>query len=367
MVECLLFSDLHLDAVFAWADVALARKRRQALRDTLVRIVDRALAVRPTAVLCGGDLYEHERMSADTAEFVRAQFERLDPIPVFVAPGNHDWYGPESLYRRLEWSRNVQIFSSNRLEPVALGDGVVLWGAAHCAPAGTRGFLEHFHVAGQGLHVALFHGSERSALPFEGAEKAPHAPFDAAQIEAAGLQHAFLGHYHQPRDAARYTYPGNPDPLTFGEEGERGVVIATCQLDGTVVRRRERVAVSKVSDLTLDVSGCSSRQEILERVAHTLVSASGIVRLTLIGEVGTVVDLAESDLLHDAGAAGLDGLIIRSRIRPGYDLASIGHEPTVRGQFVRDVQAADLSDEDRMRVLTTGLRALDGRADLEVT
>ena len=37
-------------------------------------------------------------------------------------------------------------------------------------------------------------------------------------------------------------------------------------------------------------------------------------------------------------------------------------EPTVRGQFVRDVRAdTALDDEPRRRVLTTGLQALDGR------
>ncbi|MHB8736752.1 MAG: hypothetical protein ACYC6M_15725, partial [Terriglobales bacterium] len=108
-------------------------------------------------------------------------------------------------------------------------------------------------------------------------------------------------------------------------------------------------------------------QEILERVVRALTAASGVVRLTLIGEVGTAVDLAEADMLHEGGATGLDGLVVRCRIRAGYDLAVIGEERTVRGQFVRDVQATDLSDEDRTWVLTTGLRALDGRADLEVT
>ncbi len=42
-------------------------------------------------------------------------------------------------------------------------------------------------------------------------------------------------------------------------------------------------------------------------------------------------------------------------------------EETVAGQFVRDVLSADeLSEEQRMRVLVTGLRALDGSADLRV-
>ena len=42
------FADLHLDARFAWAGAsgAAARRRRQALRDVLVRIADLTREVR---------------------------------------------------------------------------------------------------------------------------------------------------------------------------------------------------------------------------------------------------------------------------------------------------------------------------------
>ena len=63
----------------------------------------------------------------------------------------------------------------------------------------------------------------------------------------------------------------------------------------------------------------------------------------------------------------LEGLIIRmSRIRPRFDVAAIAKETTVRGQFVRNVLAAVMDDEKRQRVLMTGLRALEGKRDLEV-
>ena len=171
------FADLHLDAQFAWAAAHgdATRKRRQALRDTLSRIVSLTQEVSADALLCGGDIYEHERFTPDTAEFLRATFAELDPTPVYIAPGNHDWYGPESLYRRVAWSPNVHIFRTDSLEPVALADGVTLWGAAHLVPANTRGFLDDFHVEGEGL--ALFHGSEDSWFTEQGEGKAPHAPF----------------------------------------------------------------------------------------------------------------------------------------------------------------------------------------------
>jgi exonuclease SbcD len=53
-------------------------------------------------------------------------------------------------------------------------------------------------------------------------------------------------------------------------------------------------------------------------------------------------------------------------LRAAYDLDAIAGEATVRGQFVRDVLDSQLEPSLRQRVLVTGLRALDGRDDLEV-
>ncbi len=258
-MKLVLFSDLHLDAQFAWlgGNQERARRRRQALRDTLLRIADVARDERADALLCAGDLFEHERVSEDTGQFLRATFEDLHPLPVFLAPGNHDWFGPRSLYHRLEWPENVHVFSEDRLAPVPLDDGLTLWGAAHRAPANTDDFLDGFHVDRGGVHLALFHGS----LQWNGAVveqgKEPHAPLRLEQIAEAGLHHAFLGHFHTPSSSPFHTYPGNPDPLTFGEEGERGAAMATVSPDGTVLVRTRSVAVTRCHDLTLDVTGCA--------------------------------------------------------------------------------------------------------------
>ncbi len=359
------FADLHLGTLFRWVPPEVARQRRQALRDTLVRIADVTREVRADALLCGGDLYEHERFTPDTAAFLRTAFERIHPTPVYIAPGNHDWYGPQSLYRQVEWTPNVHVFAADRLEPIALSDGLTLWGAAHRAPANTDGFLDDFRVERGGVHLALFHGSERTWLGQQGEGKQPHAPFNTEQIEQAGLHHAFLGHYHRPRDAERHTYPGNPEPLAFGEDGDRGVVIADVAGEGGVRCQRRTVAVTMLHDLTVDISGCSSTQDIRERVAGACAGLDGIARITLNGDLAAGVELrldGFSDVLP-----GMEATVVRlGDVRPDYDLVSLQQEPTVRGQFVRDVTSAALDADLQRRVLVTGLRALDGRDDLEV-
>src|SRR5262249_39899267 len=243
-MKLVVFSDLHLDAAFAWAGAGsqAARARRDALRATLRRILDLAWAERADAVLCAGDLYEHDRYTPDTAAFLRACFDKAYPLRFFISPGNHDYYGPESIYSTVRWSPNVRIFSEGRFEPVTLDHGFTLWGAAHRSPGGTPDFLESFKVDRGGVNLALFHGSELGGLPDQGPGKSSHAPFREEEIQRSGFRHAFVGHYHCPRDAKFHTYPGNPDPLSFGEAGPRGAVIATVHDDGTIERSRRRVA-----------------------------------------------------------------------------------------------------------------------------
>ena len=366
-----LISDVHLDAPFSWAAPAVARRLRQALRDTLCNAVTLAGDVGADAILCGGDLYEHERVTPDTAAFLRDVLGDAGR-PVYLAPGNHDWFGPDSLYARNDWPANVDIFTEDRLRPREVAAGLTLWGAAHRSPANTDGFLDHgFATTGDGVHLALFHGSQRAGLPFAERGKEPHAPFDADQIPSAGLSHAFLGHFHTPRDDEWFTYPGNPSPLTFGEAGERGAVIIDVQPDGSVLTKWEVISAAAAHDVVLDVGECTSLHDVRGAAADKLTGLHGVARLTVTGDISPAIDLhPRRDLALDAlglSDEGLDGLVIRVRnLRPAYDLEAIAQEQTVRGAFVRDVGSSTLDEDERLRVLAVGLRALDGRDDLEV-
>ena len=346
-------------------DQATARRRRQALRDVFVRIIDKAEDERVDALLCGGDLYEHDRYTPDTAAFLKSEFQRIHPIRVYIAPGNHDWYGPQSLYRTVEWSDNVHVFNENLLRPFQIDDGITLWGAAHTSPANTPGFLD-FRVDREGVNLALFHGSERGWFTEQGEGKDPHAPFDAEQIVRAGIDHAFLGHYHRPKDDQHFTYPGNPDPLSFGEEGERGIVLASVHGDGSVQRKRVSVAVTEIHDIDVDISGCTNQQEVRGRVEESIEDLAGVARVNLKGELDPNVDFRIRDIQSLSASHNLSSTFQIGNIHSGYDFEAIQNKPTVRGKFVTNVTAADMPEEEKRKVLITGLRALDGREDLEV-
>lgn len=366
-MKLLLFSDLHLDRPFRWATVKQARTRRQNLRATLRAIAEVARQHDVDAVCCGGDLYEHEGFAADTPGFLVGTFADLAPTPVLLAPGNHDACVPTSIYRQASWSPNVTVFYEPRFASYKLADGFTVWGAGHDQPTIIRNLLEGVRVDRGGINLALFHGSENGEFAWQGSDKVAHAPFPAAQIRQVGFDFALLGHYHRPSVTDSFVYPGNPDPLDFGEDGQRGAVLVSVDDDGSVSCQTVPVAVSNVAALELDLSGVSHLDEAQQRARDLLADHEGMVRLTLVGEVPPEVDVIPEHFAQDVVAPHLEALVVRvGQVTVTYDLDTLAESPTVVGQFVRAVRASELDVYEKRRVLITGLRAIDGRDDLAV-
>jgi len=345
---------------------------RQSIRDALRSAVTVAAEAGVDAFCIAGDLFEDDRYASDTPDFLRSLFADLFPVPVLLTPGNHDPAVPTSPYVTVEWTPNVRVFLEPRLSPLRLTDGLTLWGAGHDRPAYTPGFFDSgFRVSGSGVNVALFHGAERGAFRFQEEGKVAHAPFDVAQIGAAGLTHAFVGHYHQPRDTALLTYPGNLERLTFGETGERGLVIAAIDDDGSVTSQRHVLARVGMYDVSVEADGCATVDEVRSRLEAELAGLPQdahvrVARVSIAGQTAGPLHVSPHDLTTVRHS--LDKVVIHSvRLREADDLEQIAAERTVRGAFVRLVhEAAGLGEEDRELIVTAGLRAMSGRGDLRV-
>ncbi|MCP3938666.1 MAG: metallophosphoesterase [Actinomycetia bacterium] len=362
--------DVHLDTPFAWAPEAVSRMRRNDLRDVLSAAVAVAAEVQADALLLAGDIYEHERVTPDTARFIARVLNGCE-TQVLVSPGNHDWLAASSVWATAAFEDHVHIFDGRELEPFDVGPTTV-WGAAHHQPSGTGNFLDGFHIDRPGFNLALFHGSEKAGFSIEepehsGSSKQPHAPFEARQIPNAGLDHAVVGHFHRRREAIHHTYPGNPAPLAFGEPGDGGAVVLHIDAVGGIDRQWRDLSQRSMHDIEIDVSGCLDASAIRDVVAARTGHLEGLIRLNLTGEVEQSIELVDSDLLSAVGASVDHAVVRRSKLRQALDLTTLRGEASVRGQFVRAVlEDPTIDDETRYAVLATGLRALDGRRDLDV-
>src|SRR5438309_4458116 len=225
------FADLHLDRSFASERLygVGAQRRREDLRTALQRIVDRARERQVDLITCGGDLFEHDHVTRETAGFV-VQTLGAAGIPVLIAPGHSGPALPSPPYRYLLWPENVTVAAHEDLRPYRYGS-VDIWTAGFMRPDVPEAALRDFARRDNGTHLLLLHASDMSQVP-EGVT--PYKPILPAQVQEAGFRHALLGHYHDGRSAESITYPGSPEPLGWNESGRHCTALLTIDDGGDV-------------------------------------------------------------------------------------------------------------------------------------
>lgn len=366
-IHLLHLSNLHLDAPFP----AHCTERRADLRAALGRILALARERQVDAVTIAGNLYEQDYALPDTAAFLAQQFERLVPIRVFIAPGEHDPYTNDSLYALTYWPENVTIFSQGQLTPVELTPGITLWGAA-CPPARGSETLKGFHCDRESVNLLLLHAADADQ-PAPGVESV--FIVNASTIRAAGFDFALLGHHHAarlwPEDTPCCLYPGSPEPLgPEAEDVRHTVALVTVQEVGCAV---EQIPINQWRHhaVQVNVTDCSSVAEAAARVQSAIAVALGAVTDSqLVCEV-TLTGAPDAPLEAAAVLAQVETpahLYGQARFTFPYDLERLAQEQTVRGLLVRRFQSnlSCIKDEAerqrRLRALAVALQALEGKS-----
>ena len=368
MTRILHFADLHLDASFASSSMTsrISGLRRQQLRDALKRILDLAVQRDVDAITIAGDLYEQDRCTLDTGNFIKRELERIAPKPVLIAPGNHDPWVPHSLYHQLEWPANVFIFTKEQLHPYELGD-VTIWGAGHNSPALRDNLVSSARLPPEGVHLLLLHASDTTRVP---PGKTTHCPLTPADIRRAGFAAGLLGHYHRatsPFEGQILYYPGSPEPLGFDEEGAHHVLLLEVEGDRLAPELIEINSMRYVT-LELDVSGADTSETIRDEILRQRDErglGNAFVRIRFVGTLHPDVEL-DTELVLSQLSEHFAFLDLQDETRPSYDISSIQEEATAKGLFVRKmVERMQQAEGDRKQVLESalmlGLQAFDGR------
>jgi DNA repair exonuclease SbcCD nuclease subunit len=328
------FADLHLDRSFASERLfgVGAQRRRDDLRSALNRIVARARDEAVDVITCGGDLFEHDHVTRDTGNFVTQTLGEAGR-PVLIAPGHADPALPGSPYRYMRWPSNVTIAAHEELRPYRYR-GVDLWSAGFMRPAVTEAPLRDFARLDQGINLLLLHASDMSAVP-EGTPS--FKPLTPDQVREAGFQHALLGHYHDARASDLITYPGSPEPLTWGGAVRHCTALVVVADDGRTEVTLEDVAERQFVREVIDITGMTSREQVREamltlRDGKQLQGA--VVQATLVGERVPALELDPKTLSAECGD-GFSYLEFRDRSRVSHDLEAVAQEFTSRGEMVR--------------------------------
>jgi exonuclease SbcD len=367
-------SDVHLDTSFAGSGFPshLGDRKREAIRATFRSILEDALRRPVDLVLIAGDLFEHDRVSPDTVEFLKQQFENLGSIPVFIAPGNHDPYIPGSPYHDEAWPANVHIFRDEDFRSVELPHlGVRVTGFGfNRTHLGDRYFSRLPSLPADGINLVVAHGSDTSHVP-EG--KARHGPLSIEEIAGKNVHYCALGHYHQQRqlanhlDSTQVWYCGIPEGRGWDESGICAYLLG--EIEGQQVSV-QGVACGQIplQSFTIDCDGLSTREQVLDAIREHRGAAfdpKTILRVRLAGSPDPRLDLSTSEL----GERLADEVLFvqwDDRTIPALDFETLAQANTLCGRFVRNLNqrlasASDMEREHLERTRLYGVQALLGR------
>ena len=358
-------ADFHLDSPFDALTPEQAIERRAEQRSILDRLVDLAQSTRAEAVLLSGDLLDGDRVYQETIEALSRTLGRLR-VPVFISPGNHDYYTHRSPYAVYPWPENVHIFRSGEMEAVELPEhNAVVYGAAFTTDGRGDSLLKGFSAPDDGkLHLMVLHAD------VDAQQGSRYCPVSTADIAASNLDYLALGHIHvgsgvQHAGNVPWAYPGCPEGRGFDELGPKGV------LCGEIDRGRADLAFVPLCERQYHIHELNvTAEDTVETLAAqvlTHASPKDSVRFVLKGESGP--DGVDTTALSERCAGFFYSLSFRDKTRVSRDLWIRAGEENLTGLFLRCMQARmSGADEEQSALLQKatrfGLAALENREDV---
>lgn len=347
MIKILHGADFHLDSPFDALPEQKAMRRRQEQRELLDKIATLAQQEQVDAVLLSGDLLDSDKSYYETGEALLRAFGQIK-APIFIAPGNHDYYHSASPWAAFKLPAHVHLFRTAAPEGVALADGkAVVWGAAFTDNR-SEALLAEFQgvVDKRKINLMTLHGQV-------GGAEGMYNPITTEQIANSGLDYLALGHEHrysglQKAGDTYYAYSGCALGRGFDEEGPRGVIIA--EIDkGRVSQRFVPLGGRQYVTLAVDLT---DKPDPVAAVVAALPPGTeqDIYRIAFTGEFGDELD---TGAVRDGLADKFFHLVVQDETSIRRDIWAKAEEDTLRGLFLRKMRvkydAGDAAEKEQVR------------------
>lgn len=358
MTKIIHCADLHLDSKMeSNLPRKLANVRRREIRDTFARLVEFAKSNDYRIVIIAGDMFDEERCCATTAESLIDIMESAPEIDFLYLKGNHDKKDLLSI-AKLPADRipdNLKLFS----------DSWTTYDYSDVAISGVEFSKSNFrtiyqdYVAVPGkANVVVLHG-RLSTQP----------DLDAvclAQLEQKQIDYLALGHIHSYQTGAlgkhgKWCYPGCLEGRGFDECGKKGFASVVVREDA-VTTQFVPFAARTLHEIKVDVGGLIT----FPQIKNAMVEASrGLSREDMVKFVlkGQCEPEANKDLSSLSAAFSNQFFFVKVKDESAVKINPSDYENDIslRGEYVRTVFSLDrLSEDEKSKILSCGLRALSG-------
>lgn len=348
-------SDLHIGSpLTSRLSKDKVRERKGELLANFEKMIEEAVYQRVSLFIIAGDLFDTERITKSTAERVLGAMAKYPTLQFLYLSGNHEKSALTDSGVRLP--DNLKLF----------GEDWTYFDYGEVCVAGRseikEGMFSTLKLSYEKTNVVVLHGALTDG-------KSGGENIGRREAEGKSIDYLALGHYHSYSETEIFdtgvaVYCGTPEGRGFDEVGTKGFVIIDA--DG----RRAKHTFHPFAKRTLrivdvDLTGASSRMDVDTRVDAALngIPHTDLVRLRLCGkrvpelfpDLGAITSRWQNAFYHFE-ARDESGI----RINP----EDYKYDRTLKGEFIRLVSTkTDISDEEKDKIIRTGLAALMGECD----
>lgn len=285
-------SDIHLGKKFNIKNFSLKEreKRRQELWDAFDEIIKIARDESIHYLFIGGDLTEGEYIKYKELNSISSKFKSIPETKVIIACGQRDPYNINNMYEYIEWPDNVYIIkNTDSVEELYFPENNLCihsmsWDN-HDKNEKSQAIYD-ISVDSNKINVLLLqcHIDSKDKLPIN--IDVIKNKFDYC---AMGGRH----NYEQVNE--NIVYCGTPEPLSFEEDGEHGIII------GTLKKKKVEysllpIAKRKFNVRNINLDKSYSFNKILDLIkfsGDTFSNIKDYVRINLTGTVSTEISMEE--------------------------------------------------------------------------
>lgn len=357
MIRFIHTGDLHLGFKFLNPSFRgeIARERRRELWLTFERIVEYSMNKEVDFLFIAGDLFEETYFTIADIKRVRDTFKKARDVNIIIVAGNHDFIGRKSLYDRIEWTENVNIFQSNGIEKMEFKDlNTNIYGYSwdNREIRESDLFLDlEGNINREKNNILLIHGDIYN--------DSNYLPLSLETLKNLNMDYIALGHIHKPNIVERnIAYCGSPEPLDFGELGERGIIegeIKEKKLDIKFKTFSKRKFIEK----NIEINNTMGYLDILDKIKKINIGnkAKDFYRVKLTGFVEKHINL---DNIEEDIKSNFYHIEINNETVLDYDLdeLELENKDNIVGKFIEKMKEKGVEDPVVRAALYIGLEAL---------
>ncbi len=343
--------DIHLDSrMESNLPATKARERNAEICATFVRMVAFAAEQGVKAVLLAGDLFDTDKVSAQTVNLVLDQITNHPDIDFLNLRGNHD----ASAFAGMEVPNNLKTFGSEWKHYAY--ENIVISGMEP-ERENWDCFYDSLDLPGDKTNIVMLHG-QIGTQPGEEIIALP-------RLKGRSIDYLALGHIHSHQsgkldDRGLWCYCGCLEGRGFDECGEKGFVLLDVQVGGI---KTEFVPFARrtLHEVPVDITGLTTVTQILSSMesAARQIESGDLVKFTL---TGGYAPETQKDLrfLQKMLEEKFYFVKIKDESRLAIEKESYEHDVSLKGEFIRLVMASSRSEEEKERIILWGIQALSG-------